>query len=128
MTPELLEGSRIYLRGRLHQTLEKQDFDIWSGDHVVLIFTIEDVSTVATSSAIWASARSVRSSKLIRIHECVIVDNKVQVELLSDYTEEMRRGRYYHELELTDPAGKITTAAIGFMTVKPTLIKKPEGV
>ncbi len=102
--------------------LRNQDFEIWAGDDKQLVFTIEDVISIAGAQQVkWAMSRSVRGEKLIN-KEGFAEGNKAVIELVSEDTRNIRRGRYYHELEIRDTAGKISTAAIGTVQINPTLI------
>jgi len=102
-----------------------QDFEMWSGDSITLNFVIEDTADLAGSSSIkWAMSRSVRGPKLIN-KEGTYEANVVTIELIPEDTEDIRPSRYYHELEIIDGEGRVSTAAIGSMRIWPTLIPQP---
>lgn len=103
--------------------LRRQDFEIWAGDDKELIFTIEDVNSLAGASFKWAMSRSVGAEKLVEKSGDLVTGKQVTVELAPEDTEELRRGKYYHELEITDASGRISTAAIGAVDLFPTLIR-----
>jgi len=107
--------------------LVNQDFEMWAGDDIHLVFTIrgttgEDLQYA--SKIKWALSRSVRGPKLID-KEGTGIGNQVIIEIASEDTEDLRPGRYYHELEITDFEGRVSTAAIGSARIWPTLIPQP---
>jgi len=103
---------------------EDQDFQIFAGDNKRLIFEVVNVETLHTDTEIrWSVSRSVRRDPVIEINEYpkARIDGKyVIIDIYPEDTFELRPGRYYHELELTEE-GWIFTVALGEMTLRPVL-------
>jgi len=105
--------------------LTNQDFEMWAGDDMVLVFTIQDEENIEDATSIkWAMARSVRGPKLVN-KTGTATGNQTFITLEKEDTEDIRPGRYYHELEITDYQGRVSTAAMGSVRVWPTLIPQP---
>lgn len=102
---------------------------MWSGDDFKLVFNVEGVQDVIGTTIKWAVSLSKYSSdKLIEKStengdsEIEIDGATVIVKLDSPDTQGMDPRTYYHELELTDGEGRISTLAVGEMVLKSTLI------
>ncbi len=116
---------------------EPQNFEMFSGDSEILRFTVTDDSGMAQSlasivSARFALAASSRSPTLATkslgsgITVTDAANGLVEVELDPSDTADISGGRrsadrpgreYYHELELTDSSGNVSTVAYGWVTV-----------
>jgi len=104
---------------------EDQDFIIYAGDCKRIIFEVENVEELKPETGVrWSVARSVRTAPLI-----VLTDESPQVFMEGNWvivdikpldTANLRAGRYYHELELSED-GCIYTVSLGMMTVRPVL-------
>jgi len=106
--------------------LINQNFKIWAGDDKALVFKVRGVSDLISASAIWAVSLSPGSAKVIEkksiiAGEITIDGTNVIVTLTPADTADLAPGGYYHELEITDGDGKISTVATGLMAVQPTL-------
>jgi len=110
-------------------TAVNQNFEMWSGDDFKLVFNVEGVQDVIGTTIKWAASLSEYSSdKLIEKStengedEVEIDGATVIVKLNNSDTQGMDSRTYYHELELVDEEGRISTLAVGEMRLKSTLI------
>lgn len=107
---------------------KNQDFEIFAGDNKLLVFTVDDVGDLGDCVVTWEAARSPDSEALISkssedSDEIEISGDTFTVKLVPDDTAELSKYRkYYHEAQIEDSAGNITTVAIGTMIVYPQLI------
>lgn len=104
---------------------EDQDFIIYAGDCKRIIFEVENVDLLKPTTKIrWSVARSVRTTPLITITDespqAFIDGDWVIIDIQPSDTANLRTGRYYHELELTEE-NCIYTVSLGMMTVLPVL-------
>lgn len=105
-----------------------QNFKMYKGDHKQLVFTVEDETTLTGATIKWSLAYSPSGSALIEKlstdeSEITTSDNTFTVYLDPADTEDLSVNyRYYHEAEIEDSDGYITTVAIGYMTLYETLI------
>jgi len=101
-----------------------QNFTMVTGDTKILNVSIKDpagkVVNILGYSIIWALKTSVgNSSTLIKktIYDGISVTNGAggifQIRLESSDTEGMKPAVYYHECEITDSAGNISTVFTG---------------
>ena len=110
-------------------TAVNQNFEMWKGDDFKLVFSIEGVEDVIGTTIKWAaslseysSEKSIEKSTDNGESEIEIDGAKVIVKLNSSDTQDMDPRTYYHELELVDEEGRISTLAVGEMRLKSTLI------
>lgn len=104
--------------------LTGQNFTKWKGDDMIIIFTVDDIQNLNGYSAEWNVAIEPDSTKLITKTNSAGITfdgNKVVIAVDSYETNQnvtaIPAGQYYHELQLVDPLGKKTVAAIGMMTL-----------
>ena len=107
-----------------------QDFDLWSGDHKRVIFTVEDLADEETLSGYevrWAMSRFSGSSVLIEKSsnhgEIDIGDKSFTVKLEPDDTNTLRAGTYYHEAEIYYDGQYISTVSVGKVSLYSTILK-----
>lgn len=91
---------------------------------MLIVFTIDDIQSLTGYSAEWNVAVEPDSTKLITKTNAGGIEfdgNKVLVTVSSTETNQhvtaIPPGQYYHELQLVDPLGKKTVAAVGVMTL-----------
>lgn len=109
-------------------TATGQDVTMWAGDTKALVFTITDGAGVAInlsgSTVHWIMQHSLTDSvALLEKHVgsgITLTDAEagiLTVTLAAKDTEGLAGGNYYHELEITDSSGDISTVAIGTITM-----------
>ena len=114
-----------------------QDLTMYSGDSQVIGYTITDaesgdpVNLVAASAIKWRASKKLSSGfsptpLLIKaLGTGVSVTNAaagtIQVVLAPADTA-LLAGRFYHELEITDGSGNVSTVAVGTLTITKDLI------
>ena len=113
----------------------KQNFEITAGDTVPVIVTISDDSGAAVNltgaSARWAAApgtpRRFGSPVITKDPGAgIAITNAAAGELtvtLEPADTEALSGDYFHELQVTDSSGSITTPLSGLMTVNRPLVR-----
>lgn len=113
-----------------------QDFDHWRGDTKHINIPVRDVDGAAVDlaggSARWWLGKSpgaVGSGVLVKKSTgeglTLAQINGVwtaQIVLDPADTQGIKPGAYYHELEVIDADGAVTTATTGMVTIKPTLV------
>lgn len=112
--------------------VRNQNFEMWAGDDVECVFTIEDVDDLTGWSARWAMADAPHGEPLVTKTSTppggiAIDENKVTVVLVSQDTADLvgatdKPRVLYHELELSDPLDRTYTAAAGMVTVYPAVL------
>lgn len=104
-------------------TINSQDIDdLTAGDTVQINFTVKDrngdVKDITAISARWALADDRGGSKVLEksttdgIQVTDAANGELQIELLPSETDGFS-GSYYHELEITDSDGRVSTVATG---------------
>lgn len=116
---------------------QKTDFTMYQGDSKVLSVTVadEDGAAVAVDGMTirWQASPVITggfetTATLMKDNDAlggittVTEEGVFEVELDPDDTEDLS-GLYYHEAELTDGAGNVSTVLTGRMTIKPVLIR-----
>ncbi len=112
--------------------LSPQNFEIYSGDTKTLKFTVKDqddvIKDISAASVKWSAARkrtgTAQIQKTSDAGQITITDGPnglLEVALVVGDTKD-RQGDYYHELEITDVAGRISTASYGTMRIRADLI------
>lgn len=115
-------------------SLGNQTFTMTSGDTFTLNYTVRDAAGVAidlTNATVkWQLARSVKEGALIskvtgnsptEIELTTPESGAFAVYLLPADTAQLA-GRYYHEAEVTDAAGTVSTVATGHAVIIQDLI------
>ena len=112
----------------------KQDFEMVRGDTKVLVFFVKGPDGLAlplTGATVkWEAATSVHSetkdiAKSTAVGGVAIADadaGHVRVTLSPSDTSGLLLGRRYHELEVTQSSGEVSTVSSGTMTLKPGLV------
>lgn len=100
-------------------TAENQSFEMYSGDTKNIIITMQDNLDGAT--VVWVLKKSVYDEKdVVRktTGQGINVDrNTVTIRLEPDDTEGLS-GLYYHETEVTDAFGNVSTVTTGNVNIK----------
>ena len=121
---------------------ENQDVTHWKGDSgQITIGPVTDSDgaypDLTDATAKWYMAASASSTGLnifvtkttadggIVITGDTNVGFTLTIELLPEDTEDVTPGAFYHECEVTDAAGEISTVTIGAFTLKQTLVPNP---
>jgi hypothetical protein len=106
-----------------------QNFKMYKGDHKQLVYTVEDETSLTGATIRWKLSYSPFSSALIEKvstdeSEITTSENTFTVYLDPADTEDLSDYyKYYHEAEIEDSDGYITTVATGYMTLYETLIE-----
>ena len=121
---------------------ENQDVTHWKGDSAqITIGPVTDSDggfpDLTDASAKWymaASASSTGSNVFVTKSTDdggIIITGDINagfvltIELLPNDTEDLVPGAFYHECEVTDAAGEISTVTVGAFTLKQTLVPNP---
>lgn len=113
-------------------TKENQNFTMWSGDDKTLEVTVVDengsVQDITGMTIDWHLARKVTTSALVQKATggsgIVISDGSAgvfQITLSAADTDDLS-GKYYHEAQVTDSSGNISTVTVGTITINRDLI------
>ncbi len=112
----------VKLKGGLDVTIENQSFIMYAGDTKNLEFELLNVD-LNGSTLKWALKKSVYSVENIlqktETSGISIEGSTIRVKLDPADTETLK-GTHYHELELTDSIGNVSTLATGLITIKPS--------
>lgn len=102
-----------------------QDFKMWAGDHRNLQFTVtgSDGSgqDLTGTSIKWVLKESVDSASLILKQTSgsgITVSGSVMTVALVPADTTNLAGQYYHEAEVTDGAGNVSTTSVGTGTIE----------
>lgn len=104
-----------------------QDFLMWSGDTKHIVVTVVDgdgdVLNIAGAAISWVLQQNVDSLPLIAksVDDGIILSDPAHGEFtiaLAPANTANLSGRYYHEAEMTDAAGAVSTAMIGHATIR----------
>lgn len=121
------EVIEINLAGGICVTAENQDFTMYIGDSKTLRFTVDmsEGATLAGAAIKWvmAMSKNILVTKEVGVGIEVDGDNIFTVTLDPVDTIGLRSGFYTHEVQITDVAGNVTTAARGRVTLRNDLIK-----
>lgn len=106
-------------------TKVQQDFEMWSGDHKTVIFTItgSDSASANLSGAcgVWVLANDAKSASFARLTSdsgCGMTLSGCTATLsLSPVHTAGLAGFYYHELQIRDANTNISTVAVGTVTI-----------
>ena len=110
---------------------EGQDFKMTAGDTRVIKIAVTTTSGAAVdlsgATARWRLARSVRGSALVQKSTAsgISIDEPtgiVTVTIAAADTEGFKPGLYYHELEIVDGGGAVSTVTTGKVTMTGALI------
>ena len=108
-------------------TKQNQDFLMWSGDDKTITVTVYDnddvVVDITGATITWELSLNVDSAALISktVGSGITLSdptNGVFTITLDPTDTDSLSGRYYHEAEITDSSGDISTALIGHATIK----------
>jgi hypothetical protein len=111
-----------------------QNFDMVAGDTTLLTVAVIDeagaIVDLTNATAIWQMARTAQTPALLTKTTdanagITITDplGGILTVLLDPGDTEGLTGRWYHELEVIDVAGDISTVITGFVTIRPDLIR-----
>ena len=124
-------------------TTPAQNVTHWSGDNLIMQFTVKDAAgnavDLAGASAKWWMSKNANS----RIGSNILVKKssadvtqiwfdqpstfwRVNIKLLPADTENIAPNpNYYHECQVVDASGTVATIAIGKFKLNPTIIPDP---
>jgi hypothetical protein len=121
-----------------HTTAFYQDLTLCSGDDRTLRFAIVDpagaaVDLTGVQAVRWGCARLQANGNYVlpasvtkTLASGIIVADAaggiIEVTLAADDTADLSKGRYHHELEMTDADGAVSTLAMGTMTILEDLL------
>ena len=119
-----------------------QNFTMFQGNDASLRFTIidenDDALDLTGGIVHWSLALNNLKKPALIVKASDDVDPLVEitdapggvvtVTLIGDDTKTLSGGRYYHELELVDFEGNVSTLSTGHIILVPTLIKEPPEV
>jgi len=120
-----------------------QNITHWSGDDLIMRFTVKDADGAAVSlagaSATWWLAKNANSrlDANILVKKSSVDDQqiwfdhptsfwRVNVKLIPSDTEDVPPNpNYYHECQVVDASGTVATIAVGKFKLNPTIIPDP---
>lgn len=115
----------IYLKGHVN-SLELQNFDLYAGDTKYINVDIvgEDGAPLSLTgcSFLWVAKKNVKGKNIIQktlgngIEIADVIHGKIRIRLDSYDTQKLSND-YYHEVELTDNEGNVSTVSSGTMSV-----------
>ena len=104
-------------------TSTNQNFTIYAGDTNNVIVGVEQNSVAASltgASAVWILSSDIGSGSLVRMTSddfLTISGSTVTIAISPSHTNSLV-GKYFHELEVTDSSGNVSTTTTGVVTVK----------
>lgn len=108
-------------------TKQSQDFLMWSGDDKVITVTVYDsddvVVDITGATIAWQLSQNVDSAALITktAGDGVVLSDPTNGQFtitLDPADTASLSGRYYHEAQITDSSGDISTGLVGHTTIK----------
>lgn len=108
-------------------TKQNQDFLMWSGDDKVITVTVYDnddnVVNITGATITWQLSQNIDSSALITktVGSGIALSDPVNGQFtitLEPADTASLAGRYYHEAQITDSSGDISTGLVGHATIK----------
>lgn len=111
-----------------------QDFTIWAGNDVVLRIDVEmaEDQVLLGADIRWWMAPT-KFSSLINVRKSLgegielAEDSQTAFEVTLDAADtDGLHGCYYHEAEVIETNGKVSTVTVGTVTIRPTIIKAEE--
>ena len=108
-------------------TYINQHFVMWSGDDKVITVTVydndDDVVDITDATITWRLSQNVDSAALITktVGDGITISdptNGIFTITLEPSDTAPLSGRYYHECEITDATGDISTGAVGHATIQ----------
>lgn len=125
---EVLVGSSdliTTLEGDMTMAMEGQNFSMYAGDTKYIRFPVNGLTDLTGASVKWGmrSDKQATTSSLIKTtdDDISIVDNEVQILLRPEDTQGLK-GTHYHECELTDVVGNVSTVLVGTVTISASAI------
>lgn len=105
--------------------IKNQNFSMFSGDTKNLIAKVTNEDNLPAdltgASAKWALKESIDSASNLIFKatpvDIFIINNEVHIKLNPDDTKSLS-GAYYHECEITDAAGNVSTIFFGMAIIK----------
>jgi hypothetical protein len=111
------------LKGGIDLTYTDQDFSIYSGDTKNLMIEIEGVSDLGGASLVWGARKKQKTTEnqILKTSGSGIDINgqEILIKLNPGDTEGLT-GDYFHELQLTDGVGNVSTVLVGKMYISPS--------
>ena len=106
-------------------TTTKQNLTMYAGDTASITVGVSNAdgnaASLAGASAVWVVEDQVGSGSFIRktIDDDISVSGStVTISVCPTDTSELGGGTYYHELEITDASGNVSTTTTGLITIK----------
>lgn len=110
-------ASTIHLKGGINMTMINQDFTMYSGDSKYLRFSIANVENLNDLTIVWGLRKNRYRKSEILTKTGTVIDGMVQIKLEPEDTEGIN-GTFYHECEVTDLQGNVSTVFTGECTLK----------
>jgi hypothetical protein len=109
--------------GGVGVTMVRQNGTMFAGDsQEIVIFIDAEPESLVGSSFVWALMTRNEWSILVTKsfgQGATLSESTITIKLDPDETEELA-GAYYHEAELTDSNGNVSTILTGTITIKPS--------
>lgn len=108
-------------------TYSNQDLLLWSGDDKVITVTVYDnddaIVNITSATITWQLSHNVSSAALISktVGSGISLSDPSNGQFtitLDPADTASLSGRYYHEAEITDIGGNVSTAMVGHATIK----------
>lgn len=106
-------------------TVKNQNFEMVAGDTKNIVIPVSNVNDLAGASVKWALKKTVYDASNAVYKDTAsggisISGTTFTVALAPADTVALRPGDYYHEAEVTDAAGNVSTVTTGKVTISPT--------
>lgn len=104
-------------------TKKNQDFDMYAGDTKDIVVTMSDSANIDGSTVKWGLKKSVKDTMLVSKNTGglgITVSGTAFTVRLNPSDTLGLSGRYYHEAEVTDVLGNVSTVTVGHITIEPS--------
>lgn len=113
----------VNLKGGLYVTAKNQNFSMVQGDTKYIQFPVDGVDNLAGCTVKWGVKKKESSTEYeLFKDDFTIVDGKIQIKVESIDTLNLL-GTYYHETELTDQSGNVSTVMKGMLQINKGIVQ-----
>jgi len=104
-------------------TSVNQNFTVYAGDTAQVSIGVTQsgaAASLSSTSIVWVLEEEVGSGSLVKLttDDYISVSGSIVILGISPSHTQNLNGKYYHEVEVTDTSGNISTVTTGTVTIK----------
>lgn len=113
----------VFIKGAIDMTKTGQDISMFAGDTKILIVTIDEPINLEGASLKWGLRKNKNTKENLIVKDMtqgIAIDQETISITLDPVDTQDMSGDFYHEMELTDLFGNVSTLFVGKAKIEPS--------